>query len=91
MKARGESKVVTVEVVLEETTEQTEAKALLELGGERLGGWGRAVRNPRDPERPRIGEELATARALSDLSHKLLEAAASAIEEYEGRRVHVHG
>jgi Rv2632c-like len=38
-----------------------------------------------------IGEELAAARALSDLSHQLLEAAAARIESFEGHRVNVHG
>ena len=38
-----------------------------------------------------VGEELATARALSELSHKLVDAAAIEIEEFEGRRVHLHG
>jgi hypothetical protein len=31
-----------------------------------------------------IGEELAAARALSDLAHKLVEAAAELISEREG-------
>jgi len=34
--------------------------------GERIAGWGRAGRNPSDPTVPKIGGELATARALSD-------------------------
>jgi hypothetical protein len=49
------------------------------------------VRNPSDPDRPRVGEELAAARALSELSHKLVEAAAAEIEKFEGRRVQLHG
>jgi hypothetical protein len=31
-----------------------------------------------------VGEELAAARALADLSHKLVEAAAETINEREG-------
>ena len=42
-----------------------------------------ARRNPLDP-RVRIGEELAAARALSDLAHKLFDVAANAIERFEG-------
>ena len=38
-----------------------------------------------------IGEELAAARALSDLSHHLLEAAADRIGAFEGHSVNVHG
>ena len=34
-------------------------------------GWGRARRNPTDPEMPSVGEEIAAARALADLSHHL--------------------
>jgi hypothetical protein len=52
---------------------------------------GRARRNPRDPNVPVVGEELAAARALSDLSHQLLHAAAERIEAFEGRPVKVHG
>ena len=91
MKDNGETKVWTVEVLLEETTDETEAKATLAAGDVRVGGWGRARRNPADPEVPKVGEELATARALSDLSHKLLEAAAHEIESFSGGRVNVHG
>jgi len=40
---------------------------------------------------PVIGEELAAARALSDLSHQLLHAAAARIEDFEGHPVKVHG
>jgi Domain of unknown function (DUF1876) len=91
VKVHGESKVWTIEVVLEENDSETEAKAVLRLRDRELGGWGRARRNPLDPDRPRVGEELAAARALSELSHKLVDAAAVAIEEFEGQRVHLHG
>ncbi|MCZ7525332.1 MAG: DUF1876 domain-containing protein [Acidimicrobiia bacterium] len=91
MKAKGDTRVWTVEVFLEETHDETEAKAVLEVGDTRFGGWGRARRNPSDPELPRVGEELAAARALSDLSHKLLDAAAETIEAYEGRSPRLHG
>lgn len=92
MRELGESKVWTIEVVIEETPEgHTEAKALLTVGDHRFGGWGRARRNPIDPDMPRIGEELATARALSDLAHNLVDTAAHVIEEHEGHHVRVHG
>jgi hypothetical protein len=89
-KATGESKVWTVEVLINESDDTTDAEALLALGGERHAGWGRARRNPTDPQVPKIGDELAASRALSDLAHKLLDVAAKAIEDYEGRPVHVH-
>lgn len=91
MKMHSESKVWTIELVIDEDARETEAKAILRVGDWEVGGWGRGRRAPNDPDRPRIGEELAVARALSDLSHKLVDAAASEIEEFEGHRVEVHG
>ncbi|GAA2806382.1 hypothetical protein GCM10010522_25130 [Kribbella solani] len=49
-----------------------------------------AHRSPEDTEIPEVGDELAVARALSDLAHKLLHAAASDIEAVTHRPVHVH-
>ena len=86
----SETKVWTVEVVFDERGDRTDAEAMLQIAGNRFAGWGRARRNPADPDVPKIGEELAAARALSDLSHKLMEAAAETIERFEGHRVHVH-
>jgi hypothetical protein len=83
-------KVLTVEVLIEETETVTDAKAVMAIGSRSFGGWGRARRNPTDANVPQIGEELATARALSDLAHKLLDAAADAIEDREGHPVRVH-
>ena len=92
MKALGESKVRTVEIAIEETSDgHTEARASLTMGERRFGGWGRARRNPTDPDMPRVGEELAVARALSDLAHHLVDEAARTIEQHEGNPVRVHG
>lgn len=92
MRPLGDSKVWMVEVALEETPEgHTEARAVLPVGAREYGGWGRAQRNPSDASMPLVGEELAVARALSDLAHHLLDSAAHAIELREGGRVHVHG
>lgn len=91
MKMHSDSKVWTLELVIDEDARETEAKAMLRVGEWEVGGWGRARRAPTDSDRPRIGEELAVARALSDLSHKLVDAAASEIEKFEGHRVEVHG
>ena len=86
----SENKTWTIEVELEEDPDHTDAKATLRIGDKEHGGWGRARRNPSDPNVPRIGEELAVARALSDLSHRLVEAAVAEIEAHEGREVNVH-
>ena len=85
------SKVWSIEVSLTEDPESTRADAVLTVGDRKFAGNGHARRNPVDPEVPRIGEELATARALSELSHRLLHAAVSAIESFEGHPVKVHG
>jgi hypothetical protein len=80
---------VQVDVALEEDADHTEARATLALKGVTFTGSGRARRNPADPDVPIVGEELATARALSDLAHKLMEAAAETISEREGRPAHL--
>jgi hypothetical protein len=45
-----------------------------------LRGHGDAHRHPDDADVPEIGDELATARALSDLAQQLLRAAAQNVE-----------
>lgn len=84
------TKIFTVEVEVVEHADHTEAKAELQLGAAVQGGWGRARRNPADTDRPRIGDELAMARALSDLAHHLLDDVANQIEAAEGHPAHVH-
>lgn len=80
-------KALTVEVTLDEDPDSTRADAVLQIGDRHFRGYGRARRNPADPDVPQIGEELACARALSDLSHQLVHAAADAIEAIEGHEV----
>ncbi len=80
-----------VNVAFTEEGDRTRADAILELAGERFHGYGQAKRAPGDPKRPVIGQDLAAARALSDLSHHLLHAAATKIEDYEGHEVRLHG
>jgi hypothetical protein len=82
--AVDETKVWSLEIAIGENPDETEAQALLRVGDAEMTGTGRARRNPRDPARPRVGEELAAARALTDLAHQLLEAAAREIEEFHG-------
>jgi hypothetical protein len=83
----GEKKSLTVDVSLEEDETSTEATARVTIGDVDHSGSGVAKRNPDDPNVPAIGEELATARALSDLSHKLVEAAATTLEDALGKPV----
>jgi hypothetical protein len=77
------SKHWTVDIYLDEHDDErrTHAEARLTTGDRtRLTGTGLARRNPDDPEVPEIGDELAASRALSDLAHTLLDAAAGDIE-----------
>lgn len=77
-------------MVFTEDDEATRADVVLDVGGHHFHGWGRARRNPVDPDIPRIGEEIAAARALNRLAHQLLETAGEEIEGFEGRPVWVH-
>lgn len=80
-----------VNVAFTEQDDRTRADAVLELAGQRFHGYGQAKRAPEDPSVPVIGQDLAAARALSDLSHHLLHAAADRIEAFEGHPVRLHG
>lgn len=81
----SERRIWTVEIAFTEDEDRTRADAWLRGGGRELSGWGRARRNPSDPDVPLVGEELAAARALADLSHKLIGAALEVIEEFDSR------
>ncbi|HKE78420.1 MAG TPA: DUF1876 domain-containing protein [Solirubrobacteraceae bacterium] len=80
-----------VEITFTEADERTRADAILELASQRFHGFGQAKRAPNDPNVPVIGQDLAAARALSDLSHQLVHAAAERIETFEGRPVDLSG
>ena len=79
-----------VTITFTEDADRTRADAVLELADQRFHGFGQARRAPQDPNVPVIGEDLAAARALSDLSHQLVHAAAERIEAFEGRPVQLH-
>jgi len=80
-----------VNISFTEEGDRTRADAILELASQKFHGFGQAKRAPADPNVPVVGQDLAAARALSDLSHKLLEAAAERIESFEGHPVKLHG
>jgi len=75
------TKTWTVQILLGEDEDTTKADAVLDMQGKtEIRGHGTSRRNPDDPSVPMIGEELATARALSDLAHQLLNVCARDIE-----------
>ncbi|MET9962956.1 DUF1876 domain-containing protein [Streptomyces sp. NPDC006326] len=75
-----------VELEFSEEGHRTSAAALVRLGdGSEIKGRGYAMRHPSDPEQLRVGEEIAGARALMDLSTQLLQKAHSEIDEVTGR------
>jgi hypothetical protein len=79
-----------VEVEFQEDDTSTNAAVLLRLpDNSELRARGNAKRNPADPAQPRIGEEIAAARALSDLAHQLLDKAAAEIQELTHKPTHL--
>lgn len=93
MTTRITSRRWRVDVFVDEHDDErtTHAEARLHTNDKtNLVGHGAAHRNPDDTEIAEIGDELAVARALSDLAHKLLNAAASDIEAITHKPAHVH-
>ena len=82
------AKTWTVEVDIDEHEDRTRAVARLQTGRDPLAGAGFARLNPADRNVPQIGDELAVARALSELSHLLLDVAARDIEQTSGVPAH---
>ena len=78
-----------VEILLHDEEGETRAEARLTPGGAEVTGHGLARRNPNDQEVTQIGEEIAAARALSDLAHQLLGDAAGQIEGVTHQRAHL--
>ena len=80
-----------VDVTLHEEGREPRAEAhRTRNDGIKVPGHGLARRNPDDRKVTEIGEEIAAARALSDLAHKLLSAAAGEIETITHERAHLH-
>ncbi len=75
-------KEITIEVRIDEDDTNTLVFAELDLRGDHFEAVGRATRNPEDRPMPIVGEELATARALTELSCRVMEAANVKIEQF---------
>ena len=70
---------------------ETDAEARLTKADNRnFSGRGKARLNPADRDVAMIGEEIAIARALTDLSHKLLHSAAVGVESMTHEKARLH-
>lgn len=82
------TRTLTLNIELVEKEAETTADVTFTTEeGTVLTAHGIARRNPRDRDVPEIGDEIAVARALSEMAHKLLDVAASEISKAEHRRV----
>lgn len=79
-----------VVVTFTETDRATRADAVMDVAGHHLHGWGQARRDPVDDDIPVVGEEIAAARALIRLAHRMLGAAEQDIEAIEQHPVRIH-
>ncbi|MET3934266.1 DUF1876 domain-containing protein [Arthrobacter sp. OAP107] len=80
----------SVNIAIDEHEGQTRATARLRAGNSpELEGIGMARLNPADSDVPDIGDELATARALADLAHQLIEVTAADIEKVTNAPAHL--
>ena len=77
-----QEKEVNLSIHIEEDDTDTTATAVLDLRGDHFEATGRARRNPVDPVKPVIGEELAIARALRKLESQITDAAEEKIERF---------
>jgi len=78
-------------VFVAEIDDETDAEAFLTRADNRnFSGRGKAKLNPADQDVALIGEEIAIARALSDLSHKLLHSAAAGVESMTHEKARLH-
>lgn len=84
------TKIWHVDVYIGEHDGRTHAEARLRPSDAvSLTAKGEARLNPKDADVPEIGDELAVARALADLSHRLLDSAADDIEGATHKPVHL--
>lgn len=73
---------VSLNLHLSEDDRDTVVFATLDLRGDHFEALGRARRNPIDPPMPVVGEELAIARALHELTGQVMHAAQTKIETF---------
>ncbi|MCV6987129.1 DUF1876 domain-containing protein [Mycobacterium shinjukuense] len=73
-------KTCQIDVQIEEQDERTRAKARFSWAGKTLVGVGLARLDPADEPVAQIGDELAIARALSDLANQLFALTSADIE-----------
>ena len=85
-----EVKTWTVTIEIDEHDGHTRARARLRTRDtDHTTGVGLARLNPADRDVPEIGDEIAVARALSDLSRRLLQLATDDVEQSSGEPAHL--
>ncbi|MFB8247619.1 DUF1876 domain-containing protein [Streptomyces sp. NPDC001046] len=78
-----------VEMEFMEDDQRTRAAAMVRLpDGTEVRAHGHAQRHRSDANQPRIGEEIAAARALNELAMQLLTKAHEEIDQASGRVSH---
>lgn len=78
-----------VEMEFMEDDQHTRAAALVRLpDGTEVRGHGHATRHHTDSYQPRVGEEIAGARALNELATQMLNKAHGEIDAASGRTSH---
>jgi hypothetical protein len=78
-----------IELEFEEDDQHTRAAAMVRLpDGTEVRTQGHASRHHTDANQPRVGEEIAGARALNELAMQLLTKAHGEIDEVSGRMSH---
>jgi hypothetical protein len=79
----------SVSIDIGEHEGHTRAVARLHSGGNQIAGVGFARLAPTDRDVPEIGAEIAVARALADLSRRLLGVATEDMEQVTGEPSHL--
>lgn len=78
----NQTRTVTLDInVVEAGSKTTADVGMTTADGQMLRGHGSARRHPNDPDVPQVGDEIAAARALFELGHKLLDTAAHDISD----------
>ncbi|MET9733150.1 DUF1876 domain-containing protein [Streptomyces sp. NPDC006458] len=78
-----------VELEFMEDEQHTKAAAMVRLpDGTEVRGHGHASRHQTDSNQPRVGEEIAGARALDQIARQLLSKAHGEIDQASGRTSH---